>query len=302
MARVSARQGQYGKEFSVNLSHKESTDSSLRPEGEYEFVKAKPGIWLLVEKQVQEKGAEQIAKEAIDTHIISLLRRKTLAERVEGKFEKFLDDKELKRFRELVLEGKIEKFRMSEKYKKSVYVVAAKEGEAAGWGAGGIAKGKGAAQGAQENAKAKEQAAAQQGSPATASRASTAPAQGRAGFSQGKMQKSEEQVALAKDGFVSMRSESIARMLSEELAEEIRIGKVRGIKSFDGNFYIVMADTYCKYADPVLGYIKQNGTASTADIAGKFHIEKALAKAVCEFLREDSEIAERQKDIYKYIA
>lgn len=276
MARVSSRLGRYGKEFSVNLSRKESAAAGLDTEGKYEFVKARPGLWVLLENAGQAAAggvgaagamvgaagaawakAGAAVKPAADTdegNILSMLRNEDLAQRVEGKFEKRLDNKELKRFNEMLAAGMVEKFRLSPKYKKAVYRI---PGEGGG--------------------------------------------QERETAAGGKHAQSDEGLGLEKDGYISVKSENLARRLSEEFADQIRAGEIRGMRSFDGNFYIAKSEAYMKHSEGVLGYIQQKGEVGVEDIAGRFKLDPVLVKIICEFLREDAEITEKRRGFYKYI-
>jgi len=81
---------------------------------ELEVIKAKKGIYLMLEKEAQQTNE-------LDQKIFSLLKTKPLKEKVEGKFEKLLTKEELQRFNELIKEGTIIKFKLSKKYAKAIY-------------------------------------------------------------------------------------------------------------------------------------------------------------------------------------
>ncbi len=111
-----------GREFFLAFSEQEAGELGLETGKEYDLGRAKQGIWVLSEKQGQEKPVQM---EAIDdARIFDLLAKKNLSERVEGKFEKQLNEKELERLKQLLEEGKIIAFRLNEKYKKAVYKIA----------------------------------------------------------------------------------------------------------------------------------------------------------------------------------
>jgi DNA-binding HxlR family transcriptional regulator len=89
---------------------------------EFEIIKINDNVFVASGEKILKKELNQV-----DEKIFSLLRFKKLNERVEGKFEKFLNKKELERFKELLKEGVIEKFKLSSKYKKAVYRLKEKE-------------------------------------------------------------------------------------------------------------------------------------------------------------------------------
>lgn len=100
--------------FFLPLSEKEFKYLELDELTEYELLKARKGLYILVEKKLDET-------QLIDKKIFSLLKSKPLKELVEGKFEKLLSKKELERLQQLVKEGRIIKFKLSKKYAKAVY-------------------------------------------------------------------------------------------------------------------------------------------------------------------------------------
>jgi len=106
-----------GSGFALALSDKELKDLELDLEKDYEIVKARKGLYVLMDKKLFEQ--ELVRK--VDEKIIALLQNSKIQDRVEEKFEKFLNKIELLRFNELLKDGVVEKFKASEKYKKAVY-------------------------------------------------------------------------------------------------------------------------------------------------------------------------------------
>lgn len=107
-------------------------------EGELELFSPKKGLVLLSEKTIEKHVLPPIQQpktiqatpiqpgapkpNPIDEKLFKTLSdRKMLSQRIEGKFEKSLNPNELKRFEELSKGGIIEKFKLSEKYKKPIY-------------------------------------------------------------------------------------------------------------------------------------------------------------------------------------
>lgn len=115
MANIVSKDGK----FSLTFSEKEFSELGLDPKREYEVSKAKHGVYVLLDKG---EAKSDVSKES-DEHIFSLIMEKSLSQRVVGTFEKFLNKEELKKLNELLNEGKIEKFKLSEKYKKPVYQI-----------------------------------------------------------------------------------------------------------------------------------------------------------------------------------
>ena len=106
---------------------------------------------------------------------------------------------------------------------------------------------------------------------------------------------------LAKHDFAIVKDENVARALSARLSNEIRKREVLGIKTFDGEYYIIKKTLYDKFAPVLLQYIKEHTPVSAEQIASDLNIDKSLVKVVCEFLREEGEITERRKELYEYV-
>lgn len=117
-----ARLSRTNSGFSLSLSDREVKDLELAAEKEYEILKARKGLYVLMDKHLIEE--EFFAK--LDEKIFSLLQKSAMQDRVEEKFEKMLNELELNRFNELLRQGKVEKFKASDKYKKAVYKIGEK--------------------------------------------------------------------------------------------------------------------------------------------------------------------------------
>lgn len=245
-----------GSQFALLIPQRNFNELGLKPDAEYELVKVKKGIWVLIAKE-----KPQIKENSPDKKIFELIRQKSLHDRVEGKFEKFLGREELQRFKQLLREGSIVAFKLSPKYKKAVY-------------------------------KTKEEVEGGKESRRTGKRESESSNAGEKPF---------ELYSLERDGFLVCKNTQKAKLLSEQLKKEIEVGKIRGIKSFDGFFYIAENALYQKYRQMALSLIKAEKGIGSAKIAEKIGISKILAKITCEFLKDDGEIIEKRKDQFQAI-
>src|SRR3989344_6123316 len=108
----------------VDLSDKEIEELELDAESGFDLVKAKKGIWILLE--CEPKKIVPTIGEA-EKKIMWLLRKKGLKERVEGQFEKLLSESEQATLKKMLEEKKAEKFKLNEKYKKAIYRLPEKE-------------------------------------------------------------------------------------------------------------------------------------------------------------------------------
>ena len=252
----------------------------------YELFRASDGIWVLVKKEKM-----QVKENPLDARIFSLLREKDLNERVEKRFEKFLSKGEEARFRELLKEGKIIAFKLSPKYQRAVYKTREE---------------------IEKNIKVSREKGSAQPKSVSVERA----AKGKAEISEGSEEKAcaekesesfdaeekrVDEYSLQKDGFIVFKNSENAKILSVKLKEDIEGGKIRGIKGFDGFYYIAENDLYLKHRGKVLDAIKAEKGILLEKIAEKAGISKMLAKIVCEFLKDEGELIEKRKDSFQAI-
>ncbi len=272
----------------------------------YELARAKEGIWVLVkeEKLDEMKRREKpVAENPLDKKIFALLKKKDLKDRVEKRFETFLSKEALVRFGELLKEGKVIAFRLSPKYKRAVYKTREEieknvkmNGETGNENSenenpkGENKTGVGKVQGKKE--------------PETIGTGKKEPETIGTGKKESESfnakEKRPDEYTLEKDGFLVFKNAENAKILSIKLKKEIDDGKIRGIKSFDGFYYIVQNELYQKYRTGVLSAIKEkaNGVAGIGEQIG---ISKMLAKVVCELLKYEGEIIEKRKDKFQTI-
>ncbi|MDD5163395.1 MAG: hypothetical protein PHD95_04265 [Candidatus ainarchaeum sp.] len=247
-----------GKEIAKILSQEQLKDFGISPESDFELTKIRQGVIVISEKEFSfppakspettKQGPDKIA---LEEKILSLLEEKKLSERVEGKFEKLLSQKEAEQFREMLKEGKVFAFKLSDKYKKPVYKIAPPK-------------------------KKESEKAFSENKPAA-------------------------DYCLEKDGLLVCSDRKKAELLSYELKDSIKSGQISGIKSFDGNYYIIETSLLQRYSQPVLEIIKANKTIPIEEIAKKASVSAILARITCEFLKEDGEIIEKKKGQYSYV-
>ncbi len=241
-----------GNEFALLIPQKKSSQLGLGANASYELIRVKEGIWVLTAEETPEQE-----ENPLDRTILSMLRQKSLHERVEGKFERSLNKQQLERFREMLKEGRIVAFRLSKKYKKAVYKTREE-----------LRKGKPVGK-ESENPLAKN--------------------------------KPIEDYCLETDGFLVCKNDERAKALSSQFKQEIEEGKIKGIKNFEGAFYIIEETLYGKYRSNVLSAIKASGETTLQKLAERVGISALLAKIVCEFLKDEGEIIEKRKELFKAV-
>lgn len=238
------------EEFKKVFSPEQQKELQLPLQGELEVEKTPQG-WVV---QIPSSTAFELLP--IHTKVLKLFRARKDPDRIEGRFEQFLTEEERKAFGELVANGKIVKFKGSEKYSKALY---------------------------QEPVP---------GQPVQA--IPSAPVTPM-------VERAAEEYSLQADGFMMLRSEGAAKVASFDLSERIRAGEIRGIRSFDGFYYIIENDLLQKHLTPALGFIQRHKKVDIATLAQELNITRVLVRVMLEFAKEDGVVIEKQKDTFQWV-
>ncbi len=106
---------------------------------------------------------------------------------------------------------------------------------------------------------------------------------------------------LEKDGFIIANNSTLAKELSQRHEQKIKEGLLKGIKSFDGYYYLIeqrILEYYMRKATMVLNEKEEQ---ILEELAKKMNTSKTLTKIICEFLKDEGELLEKKKGHYKYI-
>ena len=237
------------KGVALILTDKELLETALNTDKEYDIVNAQQGAWLLWEKEAGKKDSKQVE---LEEKIIGLIKSKKLSEKVEGKFEEELSKEELPVFKQMLEEGKIIAFKLSEKYKKAVYKLAPeKKKESENFGA---------------------------------------------------PKKNIEDYSLEKDGLMVIKNENRAKKIAYEQKDNIKGGKLKGIKSFDGYSYLIEEALYQRHREHILASMQASKKTTLEALCKSINISKTLGRIAIEFLKEEGELIEKKKEDYEYIA
>ena len=106
---------------------------------------------------------------------------------------------------------------------------------------------------------------------------------------------------LEKDGFIATTNTGRAKILSNEFKEQIEKRELKGIKTFEGIYYLIQTVLLEKYTIKLMNLFEKQNKATMQEIINELKVSNDLIKIVCEFLKEDGELIERKKDEYQYI-
>lgn len=110
-----------------------------------------------------------------------------------------------------------------------------------------------------------------------------------------------DEYTLLGDGFQVLRTEGAAKAASFDLAERIRGGEVKGIKSFDGFYYLIENELLQKHMSRILALIQSNKKMDLPSISTQLTTPLILARIVLEFAKEEGSIIEKQKNVFAYV-
>ncbi len=106
---------------------------------------------------------------------------------------------------------------------------------------------------------------------------------------------------LETDGFIATTNTERAKMLSIEYKEQIEKNELKGIKTFEGIYYLVETKLVNKYLEKILLLIRNRKEISLEEIAENENISIELTKIIIELLKEEGEVLEKKKGFYKFI-
>lgn len=106
---------------------------------------------------------------------------------------------------------------------------------------------------------------------------------------------------LDQDGFVIAHNSDKAKELSHIHEQSIKEGFLRGIKSFDGYYYLIEQKLLEHYMKKAILVLNQKEEQLADELAKNLEASQLLTKIICEFLKEDGELLEKKKGHYKYI-
>ena len=110
-----------------------------------------------------------------------------------------------------------------------------------------------------------------------------------------------DEYTLEQDGFLIIKDREKATQASLLYEKEIRGGELKGIKSFDGNYYLIQTNLLQNYTKKIISALKEKNNQQLEELAKKINASKQLTKITCEFLKEEGEILEKKKEYYTYI-
>ncbi|MFH0906421.1 MAG: hypothetical protein V1824_03730 [archaeon] len=101
-----------------------------------------------------------------------------------------------------------------------------------------------------------------------------------------------------KKRFAIINNLSLIEVFSRKYFSKVKSGEIVGLKSFDGNYYIIYLDLYTKIKDKIFKIIKSKKSILLSEIAKESKLDIELIKLAIEFLKEECIIIEKKKEVF----
>lgn len=100
--------------------------------------------------------------------------------------------------------------------------------------------------------------------------------------------------------YIILKNAQDAKIFSENFSKKIKSKEIMGIKSFDGNYYVIFNELYKKCKNKILG-LKTSQSFSLDFFKEKTEFSPTLLKIVFEILKEEGFVIEKRKDLFEFI-
>jgi len=192
----------------------------------------------------------------------------SVKDKVEGRFEKlFLTDLDLPIFKKMIKKNEIILFKLSEKYKRNIYKV--NEGL--------------------EESKQKE---ANLKNPILNNK-NNLDFKNAADFE-------DSFSSFDNDQYIIITNQNLALHFSEKYKEQIKNNEIVGLKSFDGNYYVISVELFSEIKNKILN-LKMPSTFSIEDLSSKLSLDNDIIKITLEILKEDCLVIEKKKNLFQFV-
>ncbi len=104
---------------------------------------------------------------------------------------------------------------------------------------------------------------------------------------------------LMDQGFVVLRNKGEAMEFSEKTKSEMKTGRIKGTKGFDGKFYVVTNTFLSKASGMILGALEKD--MNLDELSGQTSLDKDGCMAVLRLLSESGEVIEKKKGVFSAV-
>lgn len=115
--------------------------------------------------------------------------------------------------------------------------------------------------------------------------------------------KKESPNQVEKEGYLIIENAVEAKRLSAELKDQIKSGKIKGTRGFDGRFYIILTDFYEKNKGKIEKALKEEKKkcAKLKDISAKTKLPESACLTLLRIMDEEGEVIEKRKNMFNLV-
>lgn len=110
-----------------------------------------------------------------------------------------------------------------------------------------------------------------------------------------------EEYRLEVDGFEVIRNDAAAKQRSMELAEKLKANEVKGMKSFDGFYYVIERALLQRFLPLMAQFMQANKKTDLNAITSHLNVPRILSRIILEFAKEEGTIIEKRKDSFAFV-
>jgi bifunctional DNA-binding transcriptional regulator/antitoxin component of YhaV-PrlF toxin-antitoxin module len=100
-------------------------------------------------------------------------------------------------------------------------------------------------------------------------------------------------------GYRIIENELEARNLSKRFEREIKSGLIKGVRGFDKRFYVVSMDFYGALSEKILAALE--GETTVKEISEKTGENEAACTAVLQVMKEEGDVIEKKRGVFRLI-
>ncbi|HLD80794.1 MAG TPA: hypothetical protein VJA40_02220 [archaeon] len=250
----------------LEFSEKEAQELGLSEKEEYELLKAANGVTLARRADSEKEFLEK-------------LEAMPFSSRVEGGIENVLPHDELMLLTKMAKRGTLKKYKGGEQYKKHIYVTPLEF---------------------EKLSRGEKIPMPQQKPPVVAQKKEEPLRQREAAPQEQKTELGAAAEKLASEGYAKTKDYGEVSLASSKFAQELREGKMLGMKGFTGDYYLVRRDVLEALKPKVLEALEK-GERHIEELASELKSEAEKCEVLLAFLNEQGFVYEKRKGVYKKI-
>lgn len=100
--------------------------------------------------------------------------------------------------------------------------------------------------------------------------------------------------------YIIIKNQNLALHFSEKYKEKIKNNEIVGLKSFDGNYYVISFELLSEIKNKILN-LKMSSTFNIEELSSKLSLDKDVTKITLEILKEECLVIEKKKNLFQFV-